>query len=124
MRKRPLNPRFEAPVLADVKTTTIRDTAWPLGVPVMLYRWSGLPYRSKHVDIAAVEVEATTPIRIGRSDNGLLTFYHAERGIHPGRPLWKCEGFHSPADMDEWFLAKLKPGQTVEKVLMKFRRLP
>ena len=119
MTKRPLNPRFTEAVLAGRKVTTIRAKAWPVGVPIMLYNWSGKAYRSKQVDVAAVIVQDFTPIRIGRERD--LICYHAERGIHPGRLLWSCEGFLSQQDMDHWFRATMKPGQWVDKALMRFR---
>lgn len=121
MIKRPLNVRFPDLVLDGTKITTIRDKPWPVGIPIMLYQWSGLPYRSPQIDICPVMVEDTTPIRIGRSDNGKLIFYHAERGILRGQLLWQCEGFFSQGEMDEWFVPLIKPGQTVEKYLMRFR---
>lgn len=93
MIKRPLNPQFSQAVLEDRKFTTIREKPWPVGKPIMLYNWSGAAYRSKQIDVCPVMVEETTPIRIGRSCDGMLIFYHAERGIHQGRLLWQCEGF-------------------------------
>lgn len=121
MTKRPLNARFPDLVLDEIKITTIRDKPWPVGVPIMLYQWSGTAYRSKQIDVCPVVVEETTPIRISRSDNGALIFFHAERGIHPGRLLWQSEGFFSQGEMNEWFEAIIKPGQTVEKHLMRFK---
>ena len=41
MLKRPINSRFRELVLRDEKTTTIRDKPWPVGVPIMLYSWTG-----------------------------------------------------------------------------------
>lgn len=120
--KRPLNSRFRAAVLDGTKITTIRDKPWPVGVPIMLYSWSGAAYRSPHDDVATVVVEETTPIRIGRSKDGSLMFFLAERGIHKGRHLWSCEGFYNEAEMDDWFREKLKPGQFADKALMRFRR--
>jgi hypothetical protein len=120
MIKRPLNTRFSDAVREGRKITTIRDNPWPIGKSIMLYNWSGKPYGSPHADVAAVIVEETTPIRIGRSDDGALIFYHVERGIHKGSLLWSAEGFLSQEDMDAWFTKTLKPGQTVEKHLMRF----
>lgn len=122
MIKRPLNPRFSAAVLEGRKVTTIREKPWPVGKPVMLYNWSGAPYRSPQADVAAVVVEDWTPIRIGRVEGELgLMCYLADRGIHRGRLLWSCEGFLSEEDMDEWFRSKMKPGEWVDRALMRFR---
>lgn len=121
MIKRPLNARFHDPVLEETKITTIRDKPWPVGVPIMLYHWSGLPYRSQQLDVCPVVVEETTPIRIGRTANGALIYFHAERGIHPGRLLWQSEGFFSQGELHDWFSKIIKPGQTVEKHLMRFK---
>lgn len=121
MIKRPLKSRFSEAVCEGRKFTTIRDNPWPVGKPIMLYNWSGAAYRSPQIDVAPVIVEETTPIRIGVSSNGNHVFFHAERGIHCGVMLWQAEGFESAEDMKEWFLEKLKPGQTVEKHLMRFR---
>ena len=52
MTRRPLNERFANKVLAEIKHTTIRDKAWPMGKPIMLFRWSGKPYRSKQIEVA------------------------------------------------------------------------
>lgn len=122
MIKRPINSRFSTAVLEGRKVTTIRDKAWPVGVPIMLYNWTGAPYRSKQADVAPVVVVETTPIRIGRlrGETGFMC-YHPENGIHRGRLLWECEGFFSQAEMDDWFRATLKPGQWLTKALMCFR---
>lgn len=119
MIKRPLNPRFREAVLADGKTTTIRDKPWPVGVPIMLYSWSGAPYRSKQIDVAPVIVKGFWTIRITHlEDGGMLYAY----GRVNAQPLHETEGFASRAEMDEWFRPLVKPGQTVEKTLMRFSR--
>jgi hypothetical protein len=119
MIKRPLDPRFRDKVLAGVKTTTIREKPWPVGVPIMLYSWIGLPYRSKQDDLVPVVAWHTGPIKIThRTDGGMLYAYEchdaAER-IH------ESEGFASREEMDAWFRPLVKPGQTVTKRLMRFR---
>jgi hypothetical protein len=120
MIKRPLNARFSDKVKADIKITTIRDNPWPVGKPVMLYNWSGAAYRSLQVNVCAVEVVETSPILITRDAAGSMSYCM----IEPlPRPLWSCEGFESEEDMDAWFSAKMKPGQSVTKHLMRFRRL-
>lgn len=119
MLKRPLNPQFREPVLADQKTTTIRDRPWPVGVPIMLYSWSGAPYRSKHVDIAPVIVKGFWTIRITQDPDGSMGY---DCGRESGRPIHEAEGFRNRDEMDEWFRRLVKPGQTVEKTLMRFCR--
>ncbi len=122
MHRRPLTARFNQSVIDEIKCTTIRNKPWPIGAPIMFYNWSGAAYRSKQIEVTAIEVIATTPIRIGLSDNRELIFYHAETGITPrGKRLWQCEGFLSQQDMDLWFKPLIKPGQTIEKHLNHFR---
>lgn len=117
MLKRPLNTRFNAPLLAGVKCTTIRDTPWPVGVPVMLYNWTGKPYRSPQADVAAVIVKGFWAIRIRRSLDGSMTY---ECGKESGPPLHETEGFPSRADLDAWFRALIRPGWHADKFLMRF----
>jgi len=119
MIKRPLNARFSGPVLAGKKTTTIRDKAWPVGVPIMLYNWSGAAYRSKQIDVAAVVVKGFWTIRITHRPDGAMAY---ECGKESGPALYESEGFASQDEMDEWFRPLVKPGRTVEKTLMLFRR--
>ena len=115
MIRRSCNSRFRKPILDDVKITTIRDKAWPIGVPIMLFEWSGKPYRSKQVEIAPVIVEFTERVWIYHFKDGSVNYSH---GL-----LWKTEGFNSRAEMDDWFRPLVKPGQTVTKALMRFRRI-
>ena len=119
MIKRPLNSRFRDPVLRGEKTTTIRDNPWPVGVPIMLFNWSGAAYRSKHEDVAPVIVKGFWTVRIThREDGGMLYAY----GRVNSQPLHETEGFASRAEMDAWFRPLIPQGQTVEKTLMLFRR--
>lgn len=118
MIRRPLNSRFNGAVERDEKITTIRDKAWPVGVPIMLYNWTGLPYRSKQKAICDVTVSKTSLIVISRSADAIHFAYDMELP----RPLWSCEGFDSEQDMHDWFAAKLKLGQSVTKVLHLFTR--
>ena len=119
MLKRPLNSRFREHVLAGRKTTTIRDKAWPVGVPIMLYNWSGAAYRSKQIDVAPVIVKGFWSIRIThREDGGMIYAY----GRVNETPLHETEGFASRAELDEWFRPLVKRGQTVEKTLIHFCR--
>lgn len=120
MLKRPLNSRFREPVLAGIKTTTIRDRAWPAGVPIMLYSWSGEPYRSKHVDVAPVKLVGFWTIRISHLPNGSMVY---ECGKTSGPALHVTEGFNSREEMDAWFREKIPPGTGVKKILMLFRRV-
>jgi hypothetical protein len=120
MIKRPLNARFNDAVCAGRKFTTIRDKAWPVGVPIMLYNWSGKPYRSPQVDVAAVKVEAVFPIEISHDEKmGMRYSIHAVEQV----ALWAVEGFDSRAAMDDMFREIVKPGQVVTKHLMRFRIL-
>ena len=119
MIKRPINHRFHGAVLADRKTTTIRDKPWPVGVPIMLYAWSGAAYRSKQLDITPVVVKGFWTIRIThRADGGMIYAY----GRVNETPLHETEGFATSAEMDEWFRPLVKRGETIEKALMLFSR--
>ena len=120
MIKRPLNTRFTEAVRLGRKTTTIRDKAWPVGKPIMLYNWSGAAYRSPHVDVAPVIVRATSRIVIARSElRPDVVALLPVSPIHDG-PLWQVEGFDSLEEMRAWFRRLLKPGQSVTKHLMRF----
>ena len=121
MIKRPLDRRFREHVLDGRKTTTIRDKPWPVGVPIMLYNWSGLPYRSKQIDVAAVIVKGFWTIWITHRDDGGMIY--ASYGVCHETPLHSTEGFSYQAEMDEWFRPLVKRDQTVEKALMLFELL-
>lgn len=118
MIKRPLNSQFAEAVLEGRKVTTIREKAWPVGVPIILYHWTGAPYRSKHADVAVVEVVETLPIEIGRPMFGGIDFRPSKI---EGRPLWSCEGFRDQDDMDSWFFRHLGSGETIARHLMRFQ---
>ena len=119
MIKRPLNSQFSDKAKDEIKITTIRDKAWPVGVPIMLYNWSGAAYRSKQIDVCAVEVLETQPITITHAPGGMVfsVLYVANR------PLFGTEGFKTPADLDAWFSKVVKPGESVTKHLMRFKKL-
>jgi len=119
MIRRPLNERFAKAVLEGRKITTIRDNPWPIGKPIMLFRWSGKPYRSKQVEIAAVVVEFIQCIDIKLDDFSDCVIFSQD--MIGERPLWSCEGFNGPMDMNDWFVAKMKPNTTVTKSIMRFR---
>lgn len=123
MIKRPLNERFTSAVREGRKVTTIRDNPWPIGKPIMLYNWSGRPYASPQSDVAAVTVEETTPIKITRLPSGAMLYEYSTGGDERLACLWHCEGFNDGHEMDAWFSAKMKPGQTMKKHLMRFRLL-
>ena len=117
MIKRPLNSRFTGPVLAGVKTSTIRNKPWPVGVPIMLYNWSGKAYRSKQVDAAVIVVSEVRAIRITRREDGGMLYAYGQPGT---RLLHETEGFRSRSELDDWFRPLVKSGQTVVKALMMF----
>jgi len=123
MLKRPLNPRFNAAVRAGRKITTIRENPWRIDLPVMLYNWSGAAYRSQHVDVAAVQVLGVRPVQISRTESGCMVYEYSTGGDERLAQLWECEGFDSQAEMDYWFSAKLRPGKSVTRCLMRFRLL-
>jgi hypothetical protein len=118
MIKRPLNSRFVEAVRSGRKFTTIRDNPWPVGVPIMLYQWSGAAYRSKHTDVAVVTVLEFWPIQIHRLGDGTMRYRH---GMKNTKPLYESEGFATTEELDGWFRPLVKPGQTVTKMLMRFR---
>lgn len=118
MLKRPLNPRFTRAVIERTKTTTIRKTPWPVGIPIMLYNWSGAAYRSTHADVATIVVDEVCPIKITHCANGRMRYSSGRPGA---RALHESEGFDSQAQMDEWFRAVVKPGKTVVRRIMSFR---
>lgn len=133
MLKRPLHAQFGPKVLAGLKRTTIRDTPWPLGKPIMLYHWTGKPYRSPQQDVAAVEAFFTCSVRITHTRIGLHYLFSTNnlRGLcaYLRLPveevhLWQLEGFDSRDAMDAWFRPLIKPGQTLQKHLMLFKLLP
>ena len=119
MIKRPLNSQFPEKIEDLVKITTIRDEPWPVGIPIMLYCWSGKPYRSKHKNVCPVEVISTCPILIGNTKDGMRYSIHTVQG----RVLWSTEGFESGEEMDAWFQPLVKQGETVTKHLMQLKKL-
>lgn len=118
MLKRPLNPQFSAAVREGRKFTTIRKKPWPVGVPIMLYNWSGAAYRSPQIDVCPVIVLGWWPITIAKTDAGAMRYAY---GLETEIPLWEHEGFDSPEGLDEWFGSMVKPGQIITQTLMRFR---
>lgn len=120
MIKRPLHSQFSDAVRGGRKITTIRDKAWPVGVPIMLYQWSEKPYRSPQIDVAPILVTGFWPIYITQTHGGGMSYRY---GMETPAPLWEHEGFFSPEGMDEWFRPMVEPGEMITKVLMRFRLL-
>lgn len=118
MIKRPLNPNFSQAVLEGRKFTTIREKPWPVRKPIMLYNWTGAPYRSKQRDVAAIVVQGFWPIEIAHHADGSMTYSH---GMENAKRLHETEGFPSREAMDEWFRKIVKPGQIARMTLMRFR---
>lgn len=81
--------------------------------PIMLFNWSGKPYRSKQIEIVPVIVEQVERIWIYHNVHGLVSYSHGQ--------LWITEGFDSSDDMDEWFQRVVKRGDDARKTLMRFR---
>ena len=121
MIKRPLNSQFSQAVLEGRKVTTIRDNAWPVGVPIMLYNWSGAAYRTPQLDVCPVEVERVGSIHIAHDQDGNMTYAYPY-GFN-GVALHQTEGFASREELDNWFRPLVKRGQTITKALMNFRRM-
>lgn len=119
MIRRPLNSRFGDAVREGRKTTTIRESQWPMGVPIQLYHWIGRPYRSKQIDCAIVQVWCLCPITITHSHTGII-YDHLKMPL----PLWQCEGFSTQDDMDTWFACKIEPGKTFHGFLHRFTLHP
>lgn len=116
MLKRPLKTHFREKVLKGIKTTTLRDTPWPIGKPIMLYSWSGKPYRSKQDDLVPVEVLDINQVVITH-------FKITEMIVYWGytNECWHKEGFDSQKDMDNYFKSCIKPGKNVTKYMMTFK---
>ena len=87
----------------------------------MLYNWSGAPYRSLQIDVAAVIVESAHQISMWMHKGTYKI--RPSKEINLGRPTWQCEGFESREAMDDWFRVVIKPGQVITKHLMRFRLL-
>lgn len=118
MIKRPLHPMFSDAVKSGAKTTTIRRKWWPIGVPIMLYNWTGAAYRSPQANVAEVMVNATRPIKITHREDGGMIYAYGNPGE---RLLHETEGFPSRSAMDDWFRQRVAPGETLEMHLMSFR---
>ncbi len=120
MLKRPVTPCFNSAILSGRKFTTIRSKPWPCWKPIMLYNWSGAAYRSKQIDVAAIEVEEVLEMFITHDRDGGIVF---SRAHIDGIPIHKTEGFDNAGQMQEWFARVVPVGKTVELALMRFRLL-
>ena len=122
MIRRALDPQFNTAVLEGRKTSTIRENPWPVGVPIMLYNWSGVAYRSKQIDVAAIRVLGAAQIkmtRFGDMDEPLYKSWLMSAVV----PLWQMEGFESREAMAAWFIRSLKPNSSIVQYLMRFELL-
>lgn len=121
MIKRPLDPRFSEAVKSERKFTTIRDKPWPTDKPIMLYNWSGKPYRSPQIDVAPIVVLGYWTIRITHHFDGTMNY---EYGMENAKPLWETEGFESQKELDDWFRPLIMRGFKTPKYLMRFKLQP
>jgi hypothetical protein len=115
--------RFEMPILANVKRSTIRKAArCKPGDELSLRRWQDKAYRSKQCLIKTVPCRSVTPITIGiSSQNKLWVIRHIDGKPELMNPmnlqhLARVEGFDSIDDMQKWFVLnhKLKSGIGIE----------
>lgn len=123
MIRRPLNERFVTAVQTGIKVTTIRDKPWPVGKPIMLYRWLGKPYASKQEEICDIIVHEVRPVKIAQGADGKL-FFDYPPGPVTERNLYEAEGFASREELESWFRPLVPPGKIIEKHLMIFRKAP
>ena len=121
MIKRPLSDQFHQKVLDGIKVSTIRPNPWPVNVPIQLFRWEGLPYRSKHVNGPAVIARSADRIMIASDAAGVISYHLASDNLrHAITDLYVIEGFDSQEKMDDWFRRLVKPGQTIQSYQMFF----
>ncbi len=118
MIRRPVDPRFADAVLNETKFTTIRDKPWPIGVPIMLFHWSGKPYRSKQIDLTPVVAVGFWPITITQGEDRSMSYAH---GMENEKSIHETEGFGSKEEMDQWFRRLVKPGKSITRALIRFR---
>jgi hypothetical protein len=119
--KRPLSDQFHQKVLDGIKVSTIRPNPWPVNVPIQLFRWEGLPYRSKHVNGPAVIARSADRIMIASDAAGVISYHLAGDDLrHAITDLYVIEGFDSQEKMDDWFRRLVKPGQTIQSYQMLF----
>jgi hypothetical protein len=86
-----------------------------------LFRWEGLPYRSKHVNGPAVIVRSADPITIASDAAGAISYHLTDYDLCRAiTDLYVIEGFDSQKKMDDWFRRLVKPGQTIQSYQMLF----
>jgi len=85
----------------------------------MLYRWEGKPYRSKHLDVAEIEVEELLEIRVSHEPDGGPVIFSRE--TIDGQPLWQTEGFEDRGQLEDWFSREIEPGESETLFLIRFR---
>jgi hypothetical protein len=121
MIKRPLAEQFHQKVLDGIKVSTIRPNPWPVNVPIQLFRWEGLPYRSKHVNGPAVIARSADRIMIASDAAGVISYHLTDHNLCSSiENLYMIEGFESQEKMDDWFRRLVKRGQTIEQYQMLF----
>jgi hypothetical protein len=121
MIKRPLAEQFHQTVLDGIKVSTIRPSPWPVNVPIQLFRWEGLPYRSKHVNGPAVIARSANRILIASDAAGVISYHLTDYDLCAAiKDLYVIEGFDSQEKMDDWFRRLVKPGQTIQSYQMLF----
>jgi hypothetical protein len=121
MIKRPLAEQFHQKVLDGIKVSTIRPNPWPVNVPIQLFRWEGLPYRSKHINGPAVIARSANRIMIASDAAGVISYHLTDYDLCRAiTDLYVIEGFDSQEKMDDWFRRLVKPGQTIQSYQMLF----
>jgi hypothetical protein len=121
MIKRPLAEQFHQKVLDGIKVSTIRPNPWPVNVPIQLFRWEGLPYRSKHVNGPAVIARSANRIMIASDAAGVISYHLTDYDLCAAiKDLYVIEGFDSQEKMDDWFRRLVKRGQTIQSYQMLF----
>jgi hypothetical protein len=119
--KRPLAEQFHQKVLDGIKVSTIRPNPWPVGIPIQLFRWEGLPYRSKHVNGPAVIARSANRIMIASDLAGVISYHLTDYDLcHAIKDLYVIEGFDSQEKMDDWFRRLVKRGQIIKSYQMLF----
>lgn len=91
--------QFAPLVQAGLKTQTIRPfrkRPLRLGERLSLRRWSGLPYRSKQVELGMGEVTFLCHITIGHHQVVVTQDISTDE-------IWKSDGFDSWEAMEQWF---------------------
>lgn len=123
MIRRPISRQLAPKVVAGIKTTTIRDSAWPVGVPIQLYEWSGQAYRSPQIDVCQVMVDSVEKLTIIYSGFGHVWFMGSDGKYLEKDVLALTEGFDSVDDLDRWFNPTGKASDPVQKHMMRLRLL-